>query len=65
MNNDSVDTPFVRQEFPKKHRWTNRETVFSMWSLRKLRDATIEELVEVVFSMLSVPGCYKHDKSRV
>jgi hypothetical protein len=33
--------------------------VFSNRSVRQLRDATIEELLEAVFSMRSVPRCYK------
>jgi hypothetical protein len=33
-------------------------------SVRQLRDAKIEELLEAVFSMWPVPRCYKQDKSR-
>jgi hypothetical protein len=38
------------QQIPNTHQWTNWEVVFSMWSVRQLRDATIEELLEAVFS---------------
>jgi hypothetical protein len=38
--------------------------VFSKRSVRQLREATTE-LLEAVFSMRSVSGCYKQDKSRV
>jgi hypothetical protein len=46
------------------HQRTNWEAVFYMRSVRQLRDATIEEMLEVVFSMRYVPRCYKQDKSR-
>jgi hypothetical protein len=36
-----------------------------MWSVRQLRGATIEELLGEVFSVRSVPRCYKQDKYRV
>jgi hypothetical protein len=39
--------------------------VFSTLSVRQLGDATVEELLEAVFSMRSVPRCYKQDKSTV
>jgi ribosomal protein S2 len=33
--------------------------------MQQLHDATIDKLLETVFSMRSVPRCYKQDKSRV
>jgi hypothetical protein len=36
-----------------------------MRSVRQLRDATIEELLGEVFSVRSMPRCYKQDKSKV
>jgi hypothetical protein len=36
--------------------------VFSTRPVRQLRDATAEELLEAVFSMRSVPRCYKQDR---
>jgi hypothetical protein len=47
-----------------KYNMTNWEAVFSTWSVRQLRDATIE-LLEEVFSMRSVQRCYKQDNSRI
>jgi hypothetical protein len=44
--------------------WTTLEAVFSTRSLRQLLDAKIEELLGEVFSVWSVPRCYKQDKSR-
>jgi hypothetical protein len=38
--------------------------MFSTRSVRQLRDVTVEELLEAVFSMLSVPKYYKQDKSK-
>jgi hypothetical protein len=54
----------ARQQIPNTQQWTNWEAGFSTPSVRQLRDATIE-LSEAVFSMRSVPRCYKQDKSRV
>jgi hypothetical protein len=51
--------PIVRQQIPNMHQWTNWEEVFSTQSAWELCDATIEELLEVVFSMQSVPRCDK------
>jgi hypothetical protein len=53
------------QQIPKEHQSINWEEVFSTQSVRQLRDAAIEELLKAVFSMRSVPRCYKQDKSRV
>jgi hypothetical protein len=39
--------------------------VFSTRSVRKLRDATIDELLGEALSVPSLPRCYKQDKSRV
>jgi hypothetical protein len=39
--------------------------MFSTQFVRQLRDATREEAFEAVFSMRSVPKCYKQDKSRI
>jgi hypothetical protein len=57
--------PIARQQIPNMHQWTDWEEVFSMQSVWQLHDATIEELLEVVFSVRSEPRCYKQDKSRV
>jgi hypothetical protein len=54
----------ARQQIPNMHNWTNWE-VFSTRSVRYLRDATIEETLGEVFSVQSVPRCYKQDKSRI
>jgi hypothetical protein len=58
-------TAAARQQIPNKHQWTNSEAVFSAWSVRRLRDAKTEELMGEVFSVRSVPKCYKQDKSSV
>jgi hypothetical protein len=42
---------------------TKREELFSTRSVRQLSDAI--KLLEAVFSMPSVPRCYKQDKSGV
>jgi hypothetical protein len=57
--------PITRQQIPNIHQCANWEAVFFTWSLRQLRKATIEELLGEVFSVQSVPRCYKQDKSRV
>jgi hypothetical protein len=57
--------PVARQQIPNTHQWTNWEEVFSMLSVIQLLDATIEELLEAVFSMLSVPRCCKQNKTRI
>jgi hypothetical protein len=51
------------QKIPNMHQWTNWEAVFSMRLVRQLRDATIEELLEEMSSMRSVPGCYEQESS--
>jgi hypothetical protein len=51
--------PVAREQIPNMHQWTNWEAVFSTRSVRQLREATREELFEAVFSVLSVPRCYK------
>jgi hypothetical protein len=43
----------------------NWEEVFSVPSMRYLSDAITEEMLEAVFSMVSVSRCYKQDKSRI
>jgi hypothetical protein len=53
----------ARQQSPNMHQWTNGEEVLFARSVRQLRDATIEELLEAVFSMQSMPRCYKQDES--
>jgi hypothetical protein len=45
------------------HKWSNWEAVFSTLSVRQLRDVTTQELLGELFSVLSVPRCYKHEKS--
>jgi hypothetical protein len=45
--------------------WANWEAVFSTESVRQLRDATIEELLAGVYSVRSVPRCYKQDKFKI
>jgi hypothetical protein len=42
---------------------SNKEMVFSTRSERQPRDATMNGLLEEVFSMRSVPSCYKQDDS--
>jgi hypothetical protein len=37
-------TPVARQQISNTHQWTNCGTVFSMRTVRQLRDATIELL---------------------
>jgi hypothetical protein len=46
------------------HQWANWEEMFSTRSVQQLHDATIEELLEAVFSKQSVPKCYEQEKSR-
>jgi hypothetical protein len=48
------------QQIPNTYQSTNLEEVFSALSVQ-LRDATIEELLEEVFSMRSVPRRCKQD----
>jgi hypothetical protein len=45
--------------------WANWEAVFSMRSLRQIRDAKTEELLREVISVRSSPRCYKQDKSNI
>jgi hypothetical protein len=47
------------------HEWSKWEAVFSTKSVRQLCDATIEELLGEVFTVGSVPRCFKQAKSRV
>jgi hypothetical protein len=65
MSNDSVETPIARQQLPNTHQWTNWEALFSARPLRQLLDSKIEELLEAVFSVRSVPGCFTQDKPRI
>jgi hypothetical protein len=44
--------PIVRQQIFNMHQWTNWEVMFSMWCVRQLHDATVEELLEAVFSVV-------------
>jgi hypothetical protein len=53
------------QHIRNNHQWSNWEAVFSTRSVRKLRDARLEDLLGEAFSMRSVPKCYKQDKSRI
>jgi hypothetical protein len=55
----------ARQQIPNTHEWTNWEAVFSEQLLQQLCDATIEELLREVFSVRSMPRCYKQESSRV
>jgi hypothetical protein len=57
--------PVARQQIPNTHQCTKLAEVFPTRSVRQLRDATIEELLREVFSVKSVPRCYKQDKSRI
>jgi hypothetical protein len=45
--------PVAGQQIPNTHEWTNWEAVFFTRSMRQLRDATIDEVLEAVFSMFS------------
>jgi hypothetical protein len=65
LGNGSANTPIVRQQIHNMQQWSNWEAVFSMRFMQYLHDATIEELLEEVFSVWSVPSCYKQYKSRV
>jgi hypothetical protein len=56
--------PVAGQHISNKHQSTNWEEVFSIRSVRQLRDTTME-LLEALLSMQSVPRRYKQDKSRV
>jgi hypothetical protein len=47
------------------YQWTKWEAVFSTLSVRQLRDVTIKELLEAVFSIPSMPRCFKQDKPRI
>jgi hypothetical protein len=53
------------QQNPNTHQQTNWEAVFSTRSVRQLRDAKTEELLEAVFYIRSVPRCYQQDKSSI
>jgi hypothetical protein len=57
--------PVARQQIHNMHQWTKWELVFSMQYMQHLCDATIEELLGEMFSVLSLPRCYKQDKFRV
>jgi hypothetical protein len=39
--------------------------VFTVLSMQQLRDATIQELLEGMFPVWSMPRCYKQDKSSI
>jgi hypothetical protein len=55
LRNDSVNNAIARQQIPITHQWTNWKVMFSMTSVRQLRDAT---MLETVFSMYSAPRLY-------
>jgi hypothetical protein len=57
--------PIARRHIPNMHKWTNWKDVSSTQPMRQLHDATTDELLGNVFSMQSVPRCYKQDKSRI
>jgi hypothetical protein len=52
------------QQIPNTHQWTNWEAVFSTQYVQRLHDVKILFL-EAVFSIRSVPICYKQDKSKI
>jgi hypothetical protein len=52
----------ARQQIPNTHQW---EVVFSTRSVQQLCEVKIEELMGEVFSVRSVPRCYKQDKSKI
>jgi hypothetical protein len=56
--------PVTRQQIPNTYQWTTLEAVFSMRTVRNLRDAAIEELLEAVFSVWSAQRLY-HAMDRV
>jgi hypothetical protein len=57
--------PTAGQKIPNTHQWSNWKAVFSTWSERQLRDATIGELLSGVFSVRSMLRCYKQNKFKV
>jgi hypothetical protein len=57
--------PIARKQIRSLHQWTNWEVMFSTQSVQQLHDTTIEGLLGVVFSVWSMPRCYKQDKFRV
>jgi hypothetical protein len=57
--------PVTRQQIPNEHQLSNWEEISSTRSTRQLRDTTVKEMLEAVFSMRSGPSCYKQDKSRI
>jgi hypothetical protein len=57
-------TPIAKKQIPDTHKQTKWEEAFFMQSMRQLCDTTTE-LLEAVFSMRSMPRCYKQDKSTV
>jgi hypothetical protein len=59
---NSVETSVARQQIYNARQSTNLEEMFSLRSVRLLRNAT-EELLEVVFSLLFILRCYKQGKS--
>jgi hypothetical protein len=54
-----------RQQIPNTHQWTTWEEVFSKWSVPQLRDTTIEELLEAVFSCGPQRGVISRTSLRV
>jgi hypothetical protein len=58
--NSSANTPIARQQIHNMQQWSNWEAVFSMQSMQYLHDATIEELLEEVFSVWPVPSFYSN-----
>jgi hypothetical protein len=57
--------PVARELIPNTHQYTNWEASFCARSVQQMRDVTTEGLFEAVFSIRSVPICYKQYKSRV
>jgi hypothetical protein len=53
--------PVTKQQIPNMHQWTNWKKGVVYAVRAQLRDAT--ELLDEVYSMRSVPRCYKQDKS--
>jgi hypothetical protein len=47
-----LTTSVARQQIPETQQKTNWEAAFSTRSMRQLRDATIEELLEAMFAIL-------------
>jgi hypothetical protein len=57
-------TPVARQQIPNTHQSTNWEEVLSTQPVWQLRGATIEELLEAMFSTRFASRCYNPEKSK-